>query len=359
MVLLAHHLVSAQTPTPCSTFKDSQMRAYQVVEHGAPSSLRLNNVKDLIPGKGQILVAIHAAGINFPDLLVVSGKYQILPERPFTPGKDLAGVVLRVGDGVTGFSAGDRVLCLVEHGAFAERILVTPAQTFKLPDGLSFSHAAAMGLVYQTAYLALVDRGGFRAGETVLVGGSAGGIGMAAIQISKGLGAHVLAAIRTSEQAAFAMENGADSVIDVSGSDIRDTLRAQVYAATDGAGADIVIDPLGGEFFGAALRALAWCGRLVVVGFAAGDIPSVKANYLLVKNITVSGLQWSDYRDRAPNRIAEVQADIFRLWKEGSARPHLMKEVSFEELPTALEMVGEGKVRGKAVAIVDTEGAQQ
>jgi NADPH2:quinone reductase len=331
------------------------MRAYQVVEHGDPSSLKINKIDDLVPGKGQILVSIRAAGINFPDLLVVSGRYQVLPNRPFTPGKDLAGVVFRVGEGVTGFSSGDRVLCHVEHGAFAEQILVTPAQTFKLPDGLSFSHAAAMGLVYQTAYLALVDRGGFRAGETVLVGGAAGGIGMAAVHIGKGLGAQVLAAVRTSEQAAFAIENGADCVIDVSGPDIRDTLRTQVHAATGGVGVDVVIDPLGGDFFGAALRAMAWCGRLVVVGFAAGEIPSIKANYLLVKNISVSGLQWSDYRDKTPQRIDEVQADIFRLWKEGSVRPHLMKEFAFDELPIALQLIGEGKIRGKAVVIVSSQ----
>ncbi|MGC1564210.1 MAG: NADPH:quinone oxidoreductase family protein, partial [Bradyrhizobium sp.] len=284
------------------------MRAYQVVEHCDPSSLKIGKIDDLSPGKGQILVGVAAAGINFPDFLVVSGKYQVLPKRPFTPGKDLAGVVLGVGDDVTGFSAGDRVLCHVEHGAFAEQILVTPAQTFKLPDGLSFVKAAAMGLVYQTAYLALVDRGGFRAGETVLIGGAAGGIGMAAVQISKGLGARVLAAVRTPEEAAFASESGADHVIDVGGPDIRETLRAQVHAATNGTGADVVIDPLGGDFLGAAMRAMAWCGRLVVVGFAAGEIPSVKVNYLLLKNISLSGLQWSDYRDRTPQRIDEVQA---------------------------------------------------
>lgn len=328
------------------------MRAYQVVEHGEPSSLKVNVIDDLKPDEGQILVGIRAAGINFPDVLVVSGKYQVLPKRPFTPGKDLAGVVLAVGNRVTGFARGDRVLCHVEHGAFAEQILVTPAQTFKLPDGMGFSQAAAMGLVYQTAYLALVDRGGFQPGETVLVGGAAGGIGMAAVQISKGLGARVLAAVRTPEEAAFAAENGADVVIDVSGTDLRESLRAQVHAATGGNGADVVIDPLGGDFFGAALRAMAWCGRLVVVGFAAGEIPSVKVNYLLVKNISVSGLQWSDYRDRTPQRIDQVQADIFRLWKQGAVKPHLMKEFPFEELPTALQMIGEGKVRGKAVVIV-------
>jgi NADPH:quinone reductase len=331
------------------------MRAYQVVEHCDPSSLKIGKIDDLSPGKGQILVGVAAAGINFPDFLVVSGKYQVLPKRPFTPGKDLAGVVLGVGDDVTGFSAGDRVLCHVEHGAFAEQILVTPAQTFKLPDGLSFVKAAAMGLVYQTAYLALVDRGGFRAGETVLIGGAAGGIGMAAVQISKGLGARVLAAVRTPEEAAFASESGADHVIDVGGPDIRETLRAQVHAATNGTGADVVIDPLGGDFLGAAMRAMAWCGRLVVVGFAAGEIPSVKVNYLLLKNISLSGLQWSDYRDRTPQRIDEVQADIFRLWKQGAVRPHVMKEFAFEELPTALQMIGQGQIRGKAVVTVSLQ----
>jgi NADPH2:quinone reductase len=331
------------------------MRAYQVVEHCDPWSLKIGKIDDLSPGRGQILVGVAAAGINFPDFLVVSGKYQVLPKRPFTPGKDLAGVVLGVGDDVTGFSAGDRVLCHVEHGAFAEQILVTPAQTFKLPDGLSFVKAAAMGLVYQTAYLALVDRGGFRAGETVLIGGAAGGIGMAAVQISKGLGARVLAAVRTAEEAAFARESGADHVIDVGGPDIRETLRAQVHAATNGTGADVVIDPLGGDFLGAAMRAMAWCGRLVVVGFAAGEIPSVKVNYLLLKNISLSGLQWSDYRDRTPQRIDEVQADIFRLWKQGAVRPHVMKEFAFEELPTALQMIGQGQIRGKAVVTVSLQ----
>lgn len=329
------------------------MRAYQVVEHGDPSSLQLNKIPDLVPGKGQLLVGVRAAGINFPDVLVVSGKYQVLPERPFTPGKDLAGVVLAVGQGVTQFSAGDRVLSHVEHGAFAEQALVTPKQTFKLPDALGFPQAAAMGLVYQTAYLALVDRGQYRKGETVLVGGAAGGIGLAAVQIAKGLGARVLAAVRAPEEAAFVKENGADHVIDVSGSDIKDSLRTQVYAATRGVGADVVLDPLGGEFFGAALRAMAWCGRLVVIGFAAGEIPSLKANYLLLKNISVCGLQWSDYRDRTPERVEEVQADIFRLWQTGAVKPQLMKEYPFNELPVALDLIGQGKVRGKAVVVMD------
>jgi NADPH:quinone reductase len=331
------------------------MRAYRVVEHGAPSSLQICQVDNPVAGNGQILVDVKAAGINFPDVLVVSGKYQILPKRPFTPGKDLAGVVLQVGPGVSGFAPGDRVLGQVEYGAFAEQALVTPNQAFKIPDTMRYQDAAAMGLVYQTAYLALVDRGACRIGEAVLIGGAAGGVGLAAVQIAKGLGARVLAAVRSADEAAFVLENGADHAIDVSGTDIKDSLRAQVYAATGGAGVDIVLDPLGSDFFAAALRAMAWCGRLVVIGFAAGEIPSVKVNYLLLKNISVCGLQWSDYRDRCPERVKEVQSDIFRLWQAGAIKPHLMKELPFGELPAALDMIEQGKVRGKAVVVISSK----
>lgn len=329
------------------------MRAFQVVEHGAPSTLQCNHLPDLVPGAGQIRVGIEAAGINFPDVLVVSGKYQILPPRPFSPGKDFSGTVLDVGDGVTRFAPGDHVLCHVEYGGFAEQALATEHQAFKLPDGLSFVDAAAMGLVYQTAYLALIDRGQLKIGERVLVGGAAGGIGLAAVQLAKGLGATVLAAVRSDEEAELVRRYGADRLIDLSRPDMRESLRSQVLAATDGSGVDVVIDPLGGDFLGAALRAMAWCGRLVVIGFAAGDIPSVKVNYLLVKNITITGLQWSDYRDRTPKRIEEVQDEIFRLWKSGAVKPHVMKEFSFLELPAALELIEQGRVRGKAVIRMD------
>lgn len=329
------------------------MRAYQVVEFGSPSALRIREVADPEPSEGQILVDVAAAGINFPDALVVSGRYQIVPDRPFVPGKELAGVVRAVGRGVSGFTPGDRVLCQVEHGAFAEQALVRPEQVFRLPDGLALSGAAAMGLTYQTAYFAMHDRANLRAGETVLVGGAAGGVGIAAIQIAKSLGARVLAAVRKSDQAEFVRSAGADAVIDVGGSNLRDDLRAQVHAATDGHGADVVLDPVGGEFFGAALRALAWCGRLVVIGFAGGEIPSVKANYLLVKNISVCGLQWSDYRDRMPERVAEIQARIFDLWRRGSLQPFVTQSFAFESLPDALELIERGGIRGKAVVLVN------
>jgi NADPH:quinone reductase len=331
------------------------MRAYQVVEHGDPSSLQLNEVAKLTPAKGHILVDVHAAAINYPDVLVVAGKYQVLPQRPFTPGKDLAGVVSRIGENVSGFSVGDRVLGQVENGAFAEQAVLRPEQAFKIPSMMSFAQAAAMGLVYQTAYLALVDRGAYKTGETVLVGGAAGGIGLASLQVAKGLGARVIAAVRGADEARLVKQNGADIAIDISGADVRESLRAQVHAATNGIGADIVLDPLGGDFFPAALRAMAWCGRLVVIGFAAGDIPTLKVNYLLVKNISVLGIQWSDYRDRAPERVSAIQTDIFRLWQDGAVKPHLMKEYPFDELPEALDLIKQGHVRGKLVVTVNPE----
>ncbi|MBN8963453.1 MAG: NADPH:quinone oxidoreductase family protein [Rhizobiales bacterium] len=328
------------------------MRAYHVVEFGPPSALRLNEVDDLVPGEGQIVVDVAAAGINFPDTLVVSGRYQILPPRPFVPGKELAGTVRAIGAGVTAFAPGDRVLGQLEHGAFAEQAVVNAADAFHLPDGLGFADATALGLVYQTAYFALLDRAGLRPGKTVLVGGAAGGVGIASMQLAKAFGARVLAAVRKPDQVEFVRANGADAVIDVGGANLRDDLRAQVLAATDGRGVDVIIDPVGGEFFNAALRGLAWCGRLVVVGFAGGDIPSVKANYLLVKNISVSGLQWSDYRERLPERMAEAQADIFRLWRNGAVRPPVTQTFALEELPAALELIEKGRIRGKAAIIV-------
>ncbi|HEV2673046.1 MAG TPA: NADPH:quinone oxidoreductase family protein [Aliidongia sp.] len=333
------------------------MRSYRVWEHGLPSTMRIDTLPDLVPQHGEMVVDVKAAGINFPDTLVISGKYQILPCRPFTPGKDLAGVVCSVGRGITGYAVGDRVMAQVEHGAFADQAVVQPRQTYRLPDGMSFEAGAAMGLVYQTAHFALVERGRFRKGETVLIGGAAGGVGMAAIQIAKGLGARVLAAVRSPDEAALVLEAGADAAIDLAVENLRDDLRAQVHAATEGRGADVVLDPLGADFFTAALRAMAWCGRLVVIGFAAGDIPSVKVNYLLVKNISISGLQWSDYRDRTPERIQAVQSELFGLWRTGAIRPRIMRVFPFEALPEALELVADGKVQGKAVVTVGTPAA--
>ncbi|MBL27877.1 MAG: NADPH:quinone oxidoreductase [Rhodospirillaceae bacterium] len=325
------------------------MRALLVREHGAPESLVIEDLPTPEPGPGEVLVDVRAIGINYPDLLVIGGKYQILPPRPFIPGKDLAGVVRAVGDGVVQCRPGDRVMAQVEHGAYAEQAVVPEAQCFVIPGSMSYEQAAAMSLVYQTAHFALIDRCNFKEGETVLVNGAAGGVGLAAVQLVRGMGGRALAGVIDDDQAKLVRENGAHAVIDLSRENLRESLREQVHAATDGRGTDIVLDPVGGEVFTASLRAMAWRGRLCVIGFTSGEIPTLKANYLLVKNITVSGLQWSDYRDRDPAWVRRVQTDLFRLFEAGRIDPRVMATYPMEQAATALNLVKKGQVRGKVV----------
>lgn len=329
------------------------MKAVVVREFGEPSGHRVEEVASPVIGPGDVLIDVAAAAVNYPDLLVMTGKYQVLPPRPFSPGKDAAGVVRAVGANVSDLSPGDRVSAQVEYGAYAAQVAVPARQVHRIPQEMSFVDAAAMGLVYQTAYFALVDRGGFRHGETVLVNGAAGGVGLAAVQIAKGLGGKVVAGINLPEQEAVVRRSGADAVVDLAAADLRESLRRYVHAATDGRGADVVIDPVGGDVFDASLRAMVWCGRAVVVGFAAGRIPEIKANYLLLKNISVSGLQWSDYRDRAPERVAEVQQDLMRLYVSGALRPHVMRTYPLAQFADAAAVVAAGKAVGKIVLTVD------
>jgi NADPH2:quinone reductase len=317
---------------------------------GAPSTATIEDLPTPEPGKAEVRVAMRAAGVNYPDLLVMTGAYQHKPPLPFTPGKELAGEVEAVGAGVKGLSIGDRVMVQVEYGAFAEQVVATEAQCFKIPDGMSFVDAAAMGLVYQTGWFALFDRARMAPDDVVLVLGATGGVGLATIQIAKAMGAGlVLAGVSTLSKAQAALDAGADHIIDLSGENLRDRLRDQVTAVTDGHGADVCIDPLGGDVFDAAMRALAWCGRMVVVGFAAGRIPVIKANYLLVKNIEVSGLQWSDYRDRTPERMRDAQAELFRLHTEGKLSPHVMERFPLTGVADALAVIEERRVIGKIV----------
>ena len=325
------------------------MKAVLIREFGPAANLKVETVADPSPGEGQVLIAVTHAGVNYPDTLVVTGKYQILPPLPFVPGKDAAGTVLEVGKGVTSLKPGDRVVAGVENGAYATRLVTEAENCHKLPDTMPDRDAAAMGLVYQTAYFALMERGQFKPGETVLVNGAAGGVGSAAIQLVKGLGGIALAGVSGPEQAEAARAHGADHIIDLSADNLRDSLREQVYACTDGRGADVVLDPLGDDIFDASLRAVAWCGRLVVIGFAAGRIPTLKANYLLVKNIAVSGLQWSDYRDRQPEKVIEAQQRLFELHAKGALRPDITAVYPLEEAATPLDILASGKGRGKYV----------
>jgi NADPH2:quinone reductase len=328
------------------------MRAVVMDAFGRPEDAVLRDLPSPAPGPGEVLVRTRAAGVNYPDLLVMEGSYQHKPPLPFTPGKELAGEIAAVGEGVTRWTVGDRVMAQVEYGAFAEAVVAGAEQCFPLPAGMAFTDAAAMGLVYQTAWFALLDRGGFQPGETVLILGATGGVGLAAVQLVKALGGVALAGVSTMSKAEAARGAGADSVIDLSVENLRDGLRAQVHTATQGRGADVCIDPLGGDAFDAAMRALAWCGRMVVVGFATGRIPVIKANYLLVKNIAVSGLQWSDYRDRTPDRMAEAQAAIFRLHTEGKLSANVMQTFPLERMAEAVAVIRDRKVVGKVVLSV-------
>lgn len=321
------------------------MKAIVVREHGPAHLLRIEDLPDPRPGLGEVLVGTRVAGMNYPDLLVVEGRYQRLPPLPFTPGKELAGVVLAVGEGVTSCEPGDRVMALVEHGAWAEQVVVPEAQCFVMPRSLSFEEAAAMGLAYQTAWFALTDRAGMERGETVLVTGASGGVGLACVQVAAAMGASVIAGIANPDRAGLVRASGAAHVVDLAALDLRDSLSRQVHELTRGRGVDVVLDPVGGDVFDAALRALAWRGRLVVIGFAAGRIPEVRANYLLLKNICVTGLQVSDYRDRDPIWMRRAQAELFAMVEDRRLHP-----VIAEVLPLAHAGEGLSRFRQRGMA---------
>jgi NADPH:quinone reductase len=325
------------------------MRAILVDEFGAPERLRVGNTTVPIAGPGQVLVEVQAAPVNYVDLLVVGGTYQFLPERPFIPGKGPGGIVRSCGPGVTTLRAGDRILAMAEHGGYAEMVAVAADQCYRLPAEMSFGEAASLSLVYDTAWLALRERGRLRPGETVLVLGASGGVGRAAVQLAHAMGARVLAGIGRPEKGKAARDAGADAVIELSQPQLRDSLREQVNATTDGRGADVIIDPLGGEVFDAAIRALAWRGRLVVVGFAAGTIPTLRTNYLLLKNIEISGLQISDYRKRQPELLADAFGEIFALFEQGKIRPAPVTEFALERAGEALALLRDRRLDGRAV----------
>ncbi|WP_375457871.1 NADPH:quinone oxidoreductase family protein [uncultured Enterovirga sp.] len=329
------------------------MKGVLVREFRPFAEVEVTEMPDPSPGPGEVVVDVSAAEANYPDILVIEGKYQIKPPLPFSPGKAAAGRVSAIGPEVDGIRIGDRVAVQVEYGAYAEKVRVRAESCFAMPDGMPFEKGAALGLVYQTAWFALKDRAGFKPGEVVLVLGASGGIGVAALQLAKALGAKtVIAGVLGAPNAEVARRAGADHVVELSGEDLRDRLRAEISAATDGHGADIVIDPVGGEANAAALRAMAWCGRMVIIGFASGEIPSIKANYLLVKNIAVSGLQWSDYRDRTPERVREAQTEIFDLFSQGRLDPYVSRVVPLQRFHEALAALRDGQAQGKIILSV-------
>ena len=327
------------------------MRALFVEKFGRPEEMALKEVPSPRPGPGQVLIEVHAIGLNYPDLMSIAGTYQTLPPLPFVPGRELAGIVRAVGDGVRDFRPGMRVAAKMEAGAFAEEVTAPAIYCYPIPDGISLLTAAAMGLAYLTAYFSLTDRAQLAPGEWVLVTGAAGGVGIAAVELSRALGAHALAGLTTMSKAAFVEAHGAEGVIDLSVPDLRDSLRARVRALSQGHGADVVIDPVGGQVFEASLRALAWGGRLVVVGFTSGGSGSVRANYLLIKHIAVSGIHWSDYRERQPARVAQAQSLLFDMVLAGKLRPPVMATFPLERAAAALAEIAERRVSGKVALL--------
>ena len=330
------------------------MKAVVVSEFAPFDQIGVGELPDPKPGKGEVIIDVKAAEVNYPDILVISGQYQFKPPRPFSPGKAAAGLVAAVGEGVTDFSVGDRVSVQVEYGAYAQKVRAPAVNVFHMPDSVDFVKGAALGLVYQTAHFALVERARMQKGDNVLVLGASGGIGVASVQLAKALGAStVIAGVLGKANGEVARKCGADVVIDLDAVDLRDGLRDSVRAATNGRGADVVIDPVGGAVNEAALRAMAWRGRMVIIGFAAGEIPVIRANYLLVKNIEVSGLQWSDYRDRDPDWVRRVQDEIFSLHVAGKLNPFISRTFPLADFRQALALLRDGQAQGKLILEVN------
>jgi NADPH2:quinone reductase len=332
-----------------------RIRAVVCEALGGPETLVPKEVPRPEPSLGEVLISVAAAGVNFADSLIVAGKYQEKPAPPFTPGFEVAGRVAEVGSGVTHPRPGDRVTAMVGHGGFAEAALARADTTFVLPDEMDFDTAAGFPITYATAHAALVWRAGLAAGEVLLVHGAAGGVGLAAVEVGKALGAEVIATAGGPEKLAVAREHGADHTIDYKTEDIRE----RVKALTAGRGADVVFDPVGGEVFEASLRAVAWGARLLVIGFAAGRIPQVPANILLVKNIAVLGLNIGSYRRHAPERFAEQFERLFAWYREGLLKPHVSHRLPLEEAPAAIALLTGRRATGKVVLTLgDPEAGQ-
>jgi NADPH2:quinone reductase len=321
------------------------MRAVVVREFGPPDLLRVEDVPDPQPGPGEVLVDVEACGVNFPDLLVVEGKYQTLPERPFSPGKEVAGRVAAVGADVSSPRPGERVMAQLEYGGYSERAVVPAGSCCPLPDEVPSVEAAGLGLVYLTAHIGLVRRARLAAGEWVLVTGAGGGIGSAGVQLARALGGRPIAVGETEEQRALALDQGAEHVFDADPAQLRE----RVLEVTDGHGADVILEAVGGDLFAACMRCVAWEGRIVVIGFAGGEIPRIHAGHVLVKNISVLGLQSSDYRDREPELFRATQEALLDLYRDGVIRVDVAATHPLEQAASALRAFEQGRVRGKLV----------
>jgi NADPH2:quinone reductase len=323
------------------------MRAVVVDELMEPADLRVSQAAECRAGEGEVIIAVRAAGCNFSDVLMLKGEYQVKPTLPFIPGREAAGRVLEVGGGVDRVKPGDRVLAYTDLGAFAERVCVDQAQVFGLPDSMSFEAGAVLPIVYPTSYAALVDLAAIQPGETLLVHAAAGGVGLAAVQIGRALGARVIATAGGAEKLEVARRAGAEVLIDYRQADFA----PRVLAETDGRGADVIYDSVGGETTDRSLRCIAWKGRLVVVGFASGRIPEIQANRIMLKNIAVLGLNWPRYRQEEPDKVDAILSALMDLHAEGQIEPLIESVHPLEEAGAALAALARRGTVGKRVLV--------
>ena len=322
------------------------MKTWLVEDWCAPEQMRWADLPLPMPGPGQVRVKVTAAALNFLDTLMMAGRYQERPPLPFTPGVELSGTVDGVGEGVA-LAMGARVCGLVSYGAFSEYAVVDAADLYPVPDGVDLQDAAALPVVYGTAHHALVERGHMQAGETLLVLAAAGGVGLASVQLGRALGLNVLAAAGGADKCALARQHGAAQAFDYSSADWAE----QIKAATDGRGVDAVFDPVGGDYTAAALRLLATGGRLLIVGFAAGAIPQIPANRLLLKDLSAVGVVWGPWRRRHRAAAAAQMASLFELWQRGAITPLVSRRRPLHDAPAAIADLGSRRTTGKVLLI--------
>ena len=320
------------------------MRAILCKELGPANTLVIEDIASPAPGKGEVKVRVKAAGLNFPDTLIIEGKYQIKPELPFSPGGEMAGEVLEVGEGVKNFKPGQRIMGLTGYGAFAEEILVPDNRLIPVPDGMDDHTAAAFSMVYGTSYHALKQRANIQPGETLLVLGASGGVGLAAVEIGKAMGAKVIACASSDEKLEVAREAGADDLINYADEDLKEALKKRYPK-----GVDVIYDPVGDKFTEAALRNMAWNGRLLVVGFAAGDIPKIPANLALLKGFSIVGVFWGAFTQQEPKVNMQNIMELFQLFGQGKLKPRISQVFKFEEYEQALAALTSRTAKGKVV----------
>ena len=322
------------------------MKAIRAHQWCGPRDLVIDDIDQPQPGKGQVLVRVNSAGLNFPDLLIITGKYQFKPALPFSPGFEIAGTVERVGAGVSKFSVGERVIAQVAVGGFAEYAIAEESHTYRKPDSMSDDEAASFPLVYQTSYFGLAYRGALQKGETVLVHSAAGGVGLSAVQIARALGAgRIIATVGSDEKLALVRDHGADVALNYQTEDFVEVVKRE----TDGRGADVIYDPVGGEIGERSTKCIAFEGRLVIIGFTSGKFSNFVANHILVKNYSVVGLHWGAYRHNNPAKIEQGWKELMALYETGLLKPVIGGRFHMGKVAEAMEFLASRKAVGKVV----------